>query len=173
MLDARNASAVNKIIQNFHFQKKFSLEEQKAQKKDRFLRGRQIAYMIDDSFRVTGALDTVLDYADLFFVTHHDDKIEEFDTRWVEVLLSMSKISSDDILESLYKFRIRESDQLKKRIGIVRLGDSSEVIGSQLSEVKNHGEKEKRSQTSITNLTPGMGELKQEQWSRVAMSIWR
>ena len=30
-----------------------------------------------------------------------------------EVLLSMSKISSDDILESLYKLRIRESAQLK------------------------------------------------------------
>ena len=39
--------------------------------------------------------------------------IQEFDTRWDEVLLSMSKISSDEILESLYKLRIRVSDQLK------------------------------------------------------------
>ena len=41
MLDARIASALNKIIQNSHFKKKVSLEEQKAQKEDRFLRGRQ------------------------------------------------------------------------------------------------------------------------------------
>ena len=34
-------------------------------------------------------------------------------TRWDENLLSMTKIPSDDILESLYKLRIRESDQLK------------------------------------------------------------
>ena len=40
MLDARIASALNKIIQNSHFKKKVSLEEQKAQKEDRFLRGR-------------------------------------------------------------------------------------------------------------------------------------
>ena len=69
--------------------------------------------MIDDYYRVTGAHDTVLDYADLFSVTLHDDNVQEFDTRWDEVLLSMSKIPSDDILESLYKLRIRESAQLK------------------------------------------------------------
>ena len=58
-----------------------------------------------DYFRMTGAHDTVLDYADLFSVTLHDDNIQEFDTRYDEVLLSMSKIPSDDILESLYKLR--------------------------------------------------------------------
>ena len=61
MLDARIASAPKKIIQNSYFKKKVSLEEQKAQKEDRFLRGRQIANMIYDYFRVTGAHDTVLD----------------------------------------------------------------------------------------------------------------
>ena len=54
--------------------------------------------MIYDYFRVSGAHDRVLDYADLFSVTLHDDNIQEFDTRWDEVLLSMSKIPSDDIL---------------------------------------------------------------------------
>ena len=56
---------------------------------------------------------SVLDYADLFSVTLRDDNIQEFDTRWDEVLSSMSKIPSDDILESLYKLRIRDSDHLK------------------------------------------------------------
>ena len=73
MLDAKIASASNRIIQNSHFKKKVSLEEQKAQKEDRFLRGRQMAFMISDSFRFAGAPDdAVLDYADLFpslFVT--------------------------------------------------------------------------------------------------------
>ena len=46
-----------------HFKKKVSLEEQKAQKEDRFLRGRQIAFMTFDYFRVTGAYDTVLDFS--------------------------------------------------------------------------------------------------------------
>ena len=93
MLDAKIASSLNKIIQNSQFKKKVSHEEQKAQKEHRFLRGRQIAFMIYDYFRVTGAHDTVLDYADLFSVTLHDDNIQEFDTGWDEVLLSMSKDS--------------------------------------------------------------------------------
>ena len=41
-----------------------------------------------------GAHDTVLDYADLFLVTLRDGNIQEFDTRWDEVLLPMSKNSS-------------------------------------------------------------------------------
>ena len=64
MLDAKIASALNKIIQNSYFKKKVSLEEQKALKDDRFLRGRRIAFMIYDYFRVTGAHDTLLDYAE-------------------------------------------------------------------------------------------------------------
>ena len=105
--------ALNKIIQNSQFKKKVNFEEQKAQKEGWFLRGRQIAFMIYDYFRVLGAHDTVLDYADLFSVNLHDDNMQEFDTRRDEVLLSMSKIPSDDILGRLYKLRIRESDPLK------------------------------------------------------------
>ena len=69
--------------------------------------------MIYDYFRVTCAHDTLLEYADLFSSNLHDDNVQEFDTRWDEVLLSMSKIPSDHILENLYKLRIRESAQLK------------------------------------------------------------
>ena len=39
VLDARIASALNRIIHNSHFKRRVSLEEQKAQKEDRFLRG--------------------------------------------------------------------------------------------------------------------------------------
>ena len=35
-------------------------------------------------------IDTVLDCADLFSVTLHDDNTQEFDTRWDEVLSTVS-----------------------------------------------------------------------------------
>ena len=113
LLDARIVSALNKIIQNSYVKKKVSLEEQKAQREYQFLRGRQIAYMICDYFRVTGAHDTVLDYADVFSITLRNDNVQEFDSRWDEILLCMTKIPPDNILEPLYKLRIRESDQQK------------------------------------------------------------
>ena len=116
VLDARIASAPNRIIHNSHFKRRVSLEDQEAQKEDRFLRGRQIAYLIYDYFRVTGANDSVENYADLF-LRNHD--IQEFDSKWDGIFLSMTKIPHDDILEGLYKLRIRE-------IGIVLPGDSPE-----------------------------------------------
>ena len=113
VLDAKIASALNRIIQNTRFKKKVSLEEMKAQKEDRFLRGRQIAYLIYEYFRVTGANDSVENYADLFTVVLRNDDIQEFDSKWDGILLSMTQIPSDDILERLYKLRIRESEKLK------------------------------------------------------------
>ena len=55
--------------------------------------------MIYDYFRVTGAHDGVLDYADSFSITLRNDNVQEFDTRWDEIPSSMTKIPSNDILE--------------------------------------------------------------------------
>ena len=97
----------------------------KAQKEDCFLRGRQIAYLIYEYFRVTGANDSVENYADLFTVGLRNDDIQEFDSKWDEILLSMTQIPSDEILESLFKLRIRESEKLKTVLELYN-GDSSE-----------------------------------------------
>ena len=113
VLDAKVASALNRIIHNSHFQRKVSLEEHKAQKEDRFFRGRQIAYLINEYFRVTGIHDSVENYADLFTIALQNDDIQESDSKWDGILLSMTQIPPDDILEGLYKLRIRESDKLK------------------------------------------------------------
>ena len=97
VLDARIASALNKIIHNSHFKRKISLEEQKAQKEDRFLRGRQIAYLIYEQFRVTGTHDSVENYTDLFtFVLRHDD-LQEFDSKWDGIFIINDKSPSHTI----------------------------------------------------------------------------
>ena len=81
VLDARIASALNRIIHNSHFKRRVSPEEQKAQKKDRFLRGRHIAYLIYEYFRITGANDSVENCADLFTFVLRNDDIQEFDSK--------------------------------------------------------------------------------------------
>ena len=62
---------------------------------DRFLRGRQIAFMTYEYFRVTGAHKAVLDYTDLFSISSHGDDIQDFDTRWDQALLSTSEVPKD------------------------------------------------------------------------------
>ena len=92
VLDAKIASALNRIIHNTpQFKRKVSLEEQKAQKEDRFLRGRQIAYLIYEYFGVTGANDSVENYADLFTNVLQNDDIQEFESKWDGILLSMTQ----------------------------------------------------------------------------------
>ena len=79
VLGARIASALNRIIHNSHFKRRISLEEQKAQKQDRFLRGRQIADLIYEYFRVTWANDSVDNYADQLTIVLRNDDSQEFD----------------------------------------------------------------------------------------------
>ena len=69
--------------------------------------------MIYDYSRVTGAHDTFLDYTDLFTLNLRHDDVQESDMRWDEILQTKRKIPPNDVLESLYKLRIRESDQLR------------------------------------------------------------
>ena len=129
VLDAKIASALNRIIHNTRFKKKVSLEEQKAQKEDRSLRGRQIACLIYEYFWVPGANDSVENYADLFTISLRNDDIQEFDSKWDGILLSMTKIPPDDILEGLYKLRIRASEKLKTVLELYDLEIHQKKIG--------------------------------------------
>ena len=122
--------------------------------------------MIHDYFRVTGAHDTVLDHAVLFSVTLRDDNVQEFDTRWDEVLLSMSKMPSDDVLESLYKLRIRESEQLKKKVlELYEMEIHRKISMPSYQTLKTMVKKKYRSETPMCEtLTPDTGKSKQDQW---------
>ena len=134
VLDARIASALNKIIHSSQFERRISLQEQKAQKEDRFLRGRQIAYLIYDHFRVIGTHVSVENYADLFTISLRNDDIQEFDSKWDGFLLSMTKI--DEILEGLYKLRIRESEKLKTVLELYDLETHQKKLGPDYHRLK-------------------------------------
>ena len=54
---AKIACALKKIPTSVQFRRRVSVEEQRAQTYDRFLRGRQITYMINEHFRAIGAYE--------------------------------------------------------------------------------------------------------------------
>ena len=77
------ASALKKLLKtHVHFRKRVSVEEQRAQKYDRFLQERQIAYMIYEYFRATGAFEAVQGLSDLFITILQNDDVQDFDVRW-------------------------------------------------------------------------------------------
>ena len=73
-----------------------------------------------EHFRVTGTHVAILDYSDLLGKTLQGDDVERFDSRWDEVLLSIQRAPSDDILESLKKICIHGSDHLKTVLTLLR-----------------------------------------------------
>ena len=68
-LDLMMASALKRRYdKQTHFRKKISVEEQRAQKDNRFLRGRQIACLINEYFRPTGSYDEIKKIIGVFSV---------------------------------------------------------------------------------------------------------
>ena len=108
----------------------------KPQKEESVRRGRQTAYLIYEYFQVTGANISVENYADLFTISLRNDDIQEFDSKWDGILLSMTKIPSDDILEGLYKLRIRESEKLKTVLELYDLEIHQKKIGPDYHRLK-------------------------------------
>ena len=79
VLDARIASALNKIIHNSQFKRRISLEEQKGPEGGPFS-SRWTDCLLDlPTIPVTGTHDSVENYTDLFTIALRNDDIQEFD----------------------------------------------------------------------------------------------
>ena len=126
------------------------------------LRGRQIAYLIYDLFRVTGTHDSVENYTDLFTIVLRNDDTQEFDSKWDGILLSMTKIPHDDILEGLYKLRIRESEKLKTVLELYDLETNQKKLGPDYHRLKVSNKK-----FEIIILGPEAEILRRTPWSRI------
>ena len=87
MLDGKNASALRRVISDTSFRRRVSVEEQRAQKYNRFSRRRQIAYMVHGHFQSTGAYDAAQGLSDLFNFCLQNDAVRDFDTRWNQIFL--------------------------------------------------------------------------------------
>ena len=144
--DFPNYEMLDAKIQNSYFQKKVSLEEQKA---DQFLWRRQIAFMTTFKWLalMTQYLIVLIYSLLLFMITtfrNSNKMVTKFYCRCqnsIRWYLGKSVQIEDTWVWSA-----------QNRIRIVRHGDSSEDIGSQLAKPENHGEEEYAEETSITKL---------------------
>ena len=101
-LDMMMAAALKRCYdKQTHFRKKISVEEQRAQKDNLFLRGREIAFLICEYFRPTGSFDEIQGLSGSFSNKMEND-IQDFDLRWEQALLLTGDPPSDKVLEGLY-----------------------------------------------------------------------
>ena len=75
-------------------------------------------------------------YADLFTIGLRNDDLQESDSKWDGILLSMTKIPSDDIWEGSYQLRIRESEKLKTVLELYDLEIHQKKIGPDYHRLK-------------------------------------
>ena len=73
-----------------------------------------------------------------------NDYIQEFDSKWDEILLSVTQIPSNDTLEELYKLRVRVSEKLKTVSELHSMEIHQKKGGTWLSQIENYGEKKYR-----------------------------
>ena len=143
LLDARIASALNKIIQNTRFKKKVSLEEMQAQKEDRFLRGRQ--RLLD--------LRVLPGHWSQWFCREWCGPIYNCSSKWwysgIRFDMGRKPIINDanPIWRHLGRIVQIENTRVwetQDRIGIVHFGDSSEESWTWLSQIEDNGKKKYR-----------------------------
>ena len=80
----------------------------------------------------------------------------------------MTKIPLDDILEGLYKLRIRESEKLKTVLELYDLEIHQKKLGPDNHRIENNGEKKYRARkTEIRILAPERKIMRQTPWSRI------
>ena len=135
--------------------KKNSLQEQKVQKEDRFLRGRQIAYKIYEYLRNTGTNDSVENYADQFTIVLRNFIINDANLIWWHF----------EKLQLIKNTRVWETQD---RIGIVQYGDSSKESWTWLSQIEHIGKKKYRAEfTNEEFLRPETEIMRETSWSKI------
>ena len=71
-----------------------------------------------------------------FTISLRNDDIQEFDSKWDGILLSMTKIPHDDILEGLSKLRIRGSEKLNTVLELFDLEIHQKKLGPDYHRLK-------------------------------------
>ena len=137
-LDAMIASALKKLLNtHVHFRKRVSVEEQRARKYDRFLRGRRIAHMIGKHFCATGAHEAVQGLSDLFNIRSQNDNVQDCDVRCDQALLSASDMPSDVTLEGLYQSNFSQLCSASDGLGFVRPTNCPKQWTTDLSKIED------------------------------------
>ena len=164
MLDAEIASALNKIIQNSQFKKKVSLEELNAQKREPV--SARETNRLHDLRLISSDWRSGYSIGLCWSILCHSPWWQHSGVRY-----EMGRSSIIDVKSSI-RLHLGKSVQIKDTwvcatqncIGIVRHGESSEEIGSQLSKSWKPWWKDVKIRNSVyETLTLGTGELNQEQ----------
>ena len=100
MLVAMIALASKKLLdRHVHFRRWVCIEEQRAQKHDRLLRGRHIAYLIYLHVRVSSDYEAVQGLSKLFNIRRQNNDVQNFNVRWTKLDCQQANLRQKMVLE--------------------------------------------------------------------------
>ena len=117
--------------------KRVSVEEQRGKKAERFLRGRQVAHMIYEHFRATGAYEAVQGLSDLFNIRLQNDDVQDFDVRWDQALLPASENSNGNNPGRIVQVKIAGFSSASDCLGFVRPRKCLKQWTTELSKIED------------------------------------
>ena len=120
--------------------KRPSLKSRKPKKARRFLRGRQFDYRI---YETTATNESNLELPDITNFTPRGDDVQGFVAKWDDVLLSMKETPSEEKQKSMYRTRLRHSEQLKTTFAVYNqdTAQKNEQHGQEVRGPKDEGSK--------------------------------
>ena len=69
--------------------------------------------MVYSHLQSTGAYDAAQGLSDLFIICIRNDDVQDFDTRWEQILEGTSEMPPENVLEGLCRNRLQGSEQLQ------------------------------------------------------------
>ena len=113
MLDAKFASALKRLSRVCTSEGELVSKRNVLKKTTDSYEGKQIACVIYEYFRVTGAYEVVQGLSGLFNIHLQNDGVQVFDTKWDEALSAAREIPTEIILEGSCKSNLQDSVQLQ------------------------------------------------------------
>ena len=102
-----------------------------------------------------------------FTIVLRNDDIQEFDSKWDGILLSVTNIPHDDILEGLYKLRIRESEKLKTVLDLYDLENHQKKLEPDYHRLNTMVKRSVEQEIRKRILGAEMEILRRTPWSRI------
>ena len=109
-----------------------SSNKKQHKKRQRFLTGRQVAWMIYEYVKVSDEDESVLDFDEILKVELKNDNVQPFNARWDETIIAMKTQLDDEMLEK-YQRQLQQSEQLKPMRSLNREKDGGPILGTERS----------------------------------------
>ena len=109
---------VNCCIRRYSLYKIINGDRKTAQKEKRLLKGKQVAWMMYEHFKVSDTDESVLDLNEMSEVELENDHVLLSNKRPDETVLVMKKQPDEDSLEHVYHRQLQKSQQLKPLLSL-------------------------------------------------------